>query len=153
MRTSSLREASLCALLRLVPATTLRLVCPARPRTLHRSTPNILRVATTDRTRGNDGAKSGQEDSWDHCLCRQIHLTRDFFSNTFTLCTHHIVAQGVFGARSFHLHVIHDVACLSVRCLFLFCLLSLPLAPQLFSHCLPVLCPAHQLPCRRNRRG
>ena len=25
-------------------------------------------------------------------------------------------------------------------------------APTL-SHCLPVLCPAHQLPCRRNRRG
>ena len=33
------------------------------------------------------------------------------------------------------------------------CLLPLPLAPLLFSHCLPVLCPAHQLPCRRNRRG
>ena len=48
--------------------------------------------------------------------CRQIHLTREFFSNIFTLCTHHIVAQGVFGAHSLHLHVIHDVTCLSVRC-------------------------------------
>ena len=26
---------------------------------------------------------------------RQIHLTRDFFSTCLTLCTHHIVAQGV----------------------------------------------------------
>ena len=50
--------------------------------------------------------------------CRQIHLTREFFSNTFTLCTHHIVAQGVFCAQSLHLHVIHDVTCLSVRYLF-----------------------------------
>ena len=58
---------------------------------------------------------------------RQIHL-RDFFSNTLTLCTHHIVAQGVFGAQTLHLHVIHDVTCLSVLCLFLFCLLLLPLA-------------------------
>ena len=47
------------------------------------------------------------------------------------LHTHHIVAQGVFGAHSLHLHVIHDVTCLSVRCLFSFCLL-LPLVP-LFS--------------------
>ena len=28
-------------------------------------------------------------------VCRQIHFTREFFWNTFTLCTHHIVAQGV----------------------------------------------------------
>ena len=28
-------------------------------------------------------------------ICRQIHLTRDFFSNTLTLSTHHIVARGV----------------------------------------------------------
>ena len=27
--------------------------------------------------------------------CRQIHHTRDFFSTYCTLCTHHIVAQGV----------------------------------------------------------
>ena len=27
--------------------------------------------------------------------CRQIHLTRDFFSTLSSLCTHHIVAQGV----------------------------------------------------------
>ena len=26
--------------------------------------------------------------------CRQIHLTRDFFSTLSSLCTHHIVAQG-----------------------------------------------------------
>ena len=79
-------------------------------------------------------------------LCRQIHLTREFFSNTFALSTHHIVAQGLFGAHSLHLHVIHDVTCLSVRCLFSFCLLPHSLAPLLSLHCLPVLCPAHQLP-------
>ena len=28
-------------------------------------------------------------------VCRQIHLTRDFFSTVSSLCTHHIVAQGV----------------------------------------------------------
>ena len=61
-------------------------------------------------------------------LCRQIHLTREFFSNTFALCTHHIVAQGLFGAHSLHLHVIHDVTCLSVRCLFSFCVLPLSLS-------------------------
>ena len=60
---------------------------------------------------------------------------------------HHIVAQGVSGAHSFHPLAIHDVTCLSVRllslrvCLFL---VSLPL--------LPVLCPAHHLQCR-HRRG
>ena len=27
--------------------------------------------------------------------CRQIHLTRDFFSTLSSVCTHHIVAQGV----------------------------------------------------------
>ena len=33
------------------------------------------------------------------------------------------------------------------------CSSSLSLAPLLFLHCLPVLCPADQLPCRRNRLG
>ena len=27
--------------------------------------------------------------------CRQTHFTRNFFSTHLTLCTHHIVAQGV----------------------------------------------------------
>ena len=38
-----------------------------------------------------------KESDWAKCvrLCRQIQLTRDFFSNTLTLCTHRIVAQGV----------------------------------------------------------
>ena len=64
-----------------------------------------------------------------------------------------IVAQGVFGAHSFHPHAIHDVTCLSVRCWSSFCFLSLYLSllPLLF-HCLPVLCPA-QLPQCRHRRG
>ena len=63
------------------------------------------------------------------------------------------MAQGVSGAHAFHLHVIHDVTCLSVRCLSSFCLLPLyvSLLPFLF-HCLPVLCPAQQFP-QRHRRG
>ena len=58
-------------------------------------------------------------------------------------------------AHSLHPHAIHDVTCLNVRCLFSFCLLpsSLSLAPPLSLHCLPVLCPAHQLPQCRIRRG
>ena len=38
------------------------------------------------------------------------------------------MARGVFGAHSLHLHVIHDVTCFSVCCLFLFCLLPLSLS-------------------------
>ena len=65
------------------------------------------------------------------------------------MCLHHIVAQGVSGAHSFHPHAIHDVICLSVRCWSSFCLPSLLL---FLFHCLPVLCSAHQLQCR-HRRG
>ena len=86
--------------------------------------------------------------------CRQMHLTR-VFSHAPCTCDHtHIVAQGVSVRISLHPHAIHDVTCLSVRLLSLrVCLfpVSLPLLLLLF-HCLPVLCPAHQLPCR-HRRG
>ena len=48
------------------------------------------------------------------------YTSHESFSRTLShLCTHHIVAQGVFGAHSFHPHAIHDVTCLSVRWLFL----------------------------------
>ena len=86
--------------------------------------------------------------------CRQIHFTHDF---SHRLCTHqhtHIVAQGVSVRISLHPHAIHDVTCLSVRLLsrrFCLSLNSFPLLLLLF-HSLPVLCPAHHLPCR-NRRG
>ena len=65
------------------------------------------------------------------------------------------MAQGVLSAHSLHLHVIRDVTCLSVRCLFSFCLLplSLSLAPLFALHCLLVLCLAHQLPQSRICRG
>ena len=48
--------------------------------------------------------------------CRQMHLTRDSFSTLSSLCTHHIVAQGV--ARRVcrkHVHP-HVITCLSVCC-------------------------------------
>ena len=72
--------------------------------------------------------------------CRQVHLTRDF-SHAPCTCDHtHIVAQGVSGAHSFHLHAMHDITCLSVCCLSSFCLPSLYLVPLPFLfHCLPVL--------------
>ena len=81
-------------------------------------------------------------------------LTRDIFSTLSSLCTHHIVAQGVSVRISLHPHAIHDVTCLSVSLLSLrVCLfhVSLSLLPCLF-HSLPVLCPAHHLQCR-HRRG
>ena len=56
---------------------------------------------------------------------------------------------------SLHPHAILDVTCLSVRWLSLrvcLSLVSLPLLPFLF-HSLPVLCPAHELPQCRYRRG
>ena len=63
------------------------------------------------------------------------------------------MAQGVAACASLHVHVIHDVTCLSVGC-FLVLSSSFPLSRlYVLSHCLPVLCLAHQLPCRRNRRG
>ena len=79
---------------------------------------------------------------------------KTFFSTLSSLCTHHIVAQGVSVRISLHPHAIHDVTCLSVRLLSLrVCLfpVSLSLLPCLF-HSLPVLCPAHHLQCR-HRRG
>ena len=66
-------------------------------------------------------------------ICRQIHLTRDSFSTCLTLCTHHIVAQGVFGAHSLHLHVIHDVTCLSVCCFLALSSSSSPSPASTFS--------------------
>ena len=72
------------------------------------------------------------------------------------MCLHHIVAHSVSCAHSFHLHVIHDVTCLSVRCWSSFCLPSLCLPslslPLLLFHSRHVLCPAHHLQCR-HRRG
>ena len=52
------------------------------------------------------------------------YTSHESFSRTLSPCAHTtfwLEAQGVFGAHSLHLHVIHDVTCLSVRCLFLFC--------------------------------
>ena len=97
--------------------------------------------------RGRITIDSGAAESVDR------YTSHETFSTYLTLCTHHIVAQGVFGAHSLHLHVIHDVTCLSVCCFF--CIVFfLSLSRFYFlSHCLPVLCPVHQLPCRRNRRG
>ena len=93
-------------------------------------------------------------DYWDADDVVHRYTSHESFSRTlFTLCTHHIVAQGVFGAHSLHLHVIHDVTRLSVRCLFSFCRLPFSLAPQLSLHCLPVLCPAHQLPQVESAEG
>ena len=62
------------------------------------------------------------------------YSSHESFSRHFTLITTHIwlKAQGVFGAQSLHLHVIHDVTCLSVRCLFSFCLLHLSLSRLYF---------------------
>ena len=46
--------------------------------------------------------------------CGQNTLTRDFFSTTSSLCTHHIVAQGVARrVRMKHVHP-HVITCLSV---------------------------------------
>ena len=81
-------------------------------------------------------------------VCRQIHLTRDFFPTYWTLCTHHIVAPR---CRSVCLTKSLVITCLSVGCFFVF-FLSLSFLYSL-SHCLPVLCPAHQLPQCRHRRG
>ena len=54
-----------------------------------------------------------------HCdrrVCRQIHLTRDFASTLSSLCTHHIVAQGVARCVCIkHVHP-HVITCLSVCC-------------------------------------
>ena len=73
-----------------------------------------------------------------------------FFPCTLHVCSHHIVAQGV-SRVSFHPHVIHDVVCLSVCCLFVsLSPVSLPLLPLLF-HILPVLCLALHLQCRHHR--
>ena len=48
----------------------------------------------------------------------------------------------------------HVITCLSVSLSVLVLSSSSPLSRFHFlSHCQPVLCPAHQLPCRRNRRG
>ena len=44
----------------------------------------------------------------------------------------------------------HVWACVVCSCFVFFLSLS---RLYFLSHCLPVLCPAHQLPCRRNRRG
>ena len=64
--------------------------------------------------------------------CGQNTFTRDFFSTLSSLCTHHIVAQGV--ARRLcikHVHP-HVITCLSVCCL-LVCLLCLS-CHYVFSH-------------------
>ena len=58
---------------------------------------------------------SGGADARD---CRQIHLTREFFSNTFTLITLTLWLKVSRRAHSLHPHAIHDVTCLSVRWLF-----------------------------------
>ena len=62
------------------------------------------------------------------------------------------MAQGVSGTQSL-LHIIHDVTCLSVCCLFVFVSfpVSLSLLPFLF-HSLPVLCPAQLPQCCHLRR-
>ena len=56
------------------------------------------------------------------------HETFSRHNLTLITLTLWLKAQGVFGAHSLHLRVIHDVTCLSVRCLFSFCLPSLSLS-------------------------
>ena len=82
--------------------------------------------------------------------CRQNTLTQDIFSTLSSLCTHHIVAQGV--ARRVcikHVHP-HVITCLSVCCFLV--LSSFFLCLSCF-YVLPVLCPELQLPCCRERRA
>ena len=89
--------------------------------------------------------------------CRQEHLTRDF-SYTPCTCVHTTSwlktaqdepSQCISVRVSFHLHVIHDVMCLSVRWSLLVSLspVSLLLLLLLFL-ILPVLCPALHPQCR-----
>ena len=60
------------------------------------------------------------------------------------------VSQRVSGKIS----LTHVIACLRVCCFLALSSFSLSLSrPYFLSHWLPVLCPAHQLPCGRNRRG
>ena len=86
-------------------------------------------------------------------LLRVDRYTSHVFPHAPCTCDHtHIVAQGVSVRISLHLHANQHV---SVRLLFLrVCLspVSLLFLPFL-SHCLLVLCLAHQIPCGRNRRG
>ena len=82
--------------------------------------------------------------------CGQNTRARDFFSTLSSLCTHHIVTQGV--ARRVcikHVHP-HVITCLSVCC---FLVLSLPLSlvPPLSLSVLPVFCPELQPPWCRER--
>ena len=86
-------------------------------------------------------------------LCSR-HTSHVRFSRTLSPCAHTTLWLKVSErARSLHLHVIHDVTCLSVRWLFPCFVFFLSLAPLLALHCLPVLCLAHQLPQCRIRRG
>ena len=86
-------------------------------------------------------ARCGQNTHTQRIFLAHLHIS------SLRTCT--CMAQGV--ARRVcikHVHP-HVITCLSVRCLFLlFCFLPLSLsrASTLLSHCLPVLCPAHQLP-------
>ena len=63
--------------------------------------------------------------------CRQIHLTRDFFSTLSSLCTHHIVAQACLHKRAFHPHVI---TCLSFCCFLVLSSSSVSRASSFVSH-------------------
>ena len=80
--------------------------------------------------------------------CGQNTLTRDFFSTLSSLCTHHIVAQGV-ARRVCIKHVLPHISAFVVS---LFCLLPLSLVPLHSLPLLPVLCPGLQLPCCRDRQ-
>ena len=73
-----------------------------------------------------------------HCnrrLCRQMHLTRDFFSTHSSLCAHHIVAQGV-AAPCLHKNNVHPhvITCLSVCCSFVLSSSSVSRASTFFFH-------------------
>ena len=80
------------------------------------------------------------------------YTSHETFSTCLTLCTHHKLWLKVSQRVSDKI-TLHIITCLSVCCFLTLSSSSLSLAPLLFSHCLLVLCPAHQLPCGRNRRG
>ena len=101
----------------------------------------------------NDIANWRTEQLNSYTKCRHIHLTRDFFSAISSLCTHHIVAQGVARrvciktcSSTYH----HVFERLLFPCfVFLLCLSCL----ILFFSLLPVLCPELHSPCGRERRA
>ena len=81
------------------------------------------------------------------------YTSHESFSRNIWPCAHITPVaprcRSVCLTKIIHAHV---TTCLSVCC---FLMLSSSFLSRLYflSHCLPVLCPAHQLPCGRNRRG